>query len=341
VTNINLFIKYFTFRRVFNLFKVITSFLLSYLIKKPVIFGIPPALSIEPTNICNLKCPECPSGAGTLTRRRGMMSFETFKRITDEVYKDSFYFQLFFQGEPFLNKELLRMIDYAREKNIYTSVSTNAQLIDDNMIRELLNHPPDKIIFSIDGIDESSYKNYRTGGSFSKADNALRALAIGKKAAKKKIPFIEFQFIVMKQNEHLLKEAVMYSRNTGADKVVLKTMQVNDFESAEKFLPDCNEYSRYKVKDKKLYIKNKLSNRCLTLYKSAVITWDGYVVPCCFDKDAEHSLGSVNGRSLKEIWHSSEYNTFRKKILLNRSSVPMCTNCTEGMKTNIPVSSVI
>jgi radical SAM protein with 4Fe4S-binding SPASM domain len=311
------------------------------MMKKPVISGIPPALSIEPTNICNLKCPECPSGTGTLTRDRGMMSFETFKRITDEVHKDTFYFQLFFQGEPFLNKELFRMIDYAREKNIYTSVSTNTQLIDEKMISELLNHPPDKIIFSVDGIDESTYRNYRMGGSFIKADNALRLLATGKRTARKKLPFIEFQFIVMKQNEHLIKEAVLYSKRAGADKVVLKTMQVNDIESAAKFLPYCNDYSRYELRDQKLYIKNKLSNRCFALYKSAVITWDGHLVPCCFDKDAEYKLGSLNGKNVKDIWHSAEYNSFRKRILLNRKSIPICTNCTEGMKTDIPVNRIV
>jgi radical SAM protein with 4Fe4S-binding SPASM domain len=320
---------------------IYASYALSIYIKKPVIWGMPPALSIEPTSICNLKCPECPSGSGKLTRKSGVMTFKQFQTITDQVYKDTFYFQLFFQGEPFLHKDIYRMFDYAREKQIYTSVSTNGQLLNEDQINNIILHPPDKIIFSVDGIDEKSYQNYRVGGTFSKVDQALRTLVQKRKDSGSKLPFIEFQLIVMKQNEHLLKEVVKYAKQQGADKIALKTMQVYDYDGAVKFLPVNPGFSRYLIKNNNFYPRHKLRNRCFALYKTSVITWDGRIVPCCFDKNADYSPGSLNGKSIEDIWYSKEYQDFRGYLLHDRKSVSMCTNCTQGVKEYIPVKSIL
>ena len=46
-----------------------------------------------------------------------------------------------------------------------------------------------------------------------------------------------------------------------------------------------------------------------------VITWDGKVVPCCFDKDAEYVMGDLNQDSFREIWNGTKYRIFRKSIL--------------------------
>jgi len=63
-----------------------------------------------------------------------------------------------------------------------------------------------------------------------------------------------------------------------------------------------------------------------------VITWDGLVVPCCFDKDALHRLGDLKTESFKEVWQSSTYKTFRQKLLKGRKEIDICSNCSEGLK---------
>jgi MoaA/NifB/PqqE/SkfB family radical SAM enzyme len=143
--------------------------------------GIPLTYSIEPTNFCNLECPECPSGTGELTRPLGFLSMNNFKKIIDEISQTGFYAQLFFQGEPYLNKKLNEMIEYAQRKKIYVSVSTNGNLISVKNIEKLIVHAPDKIIFSLDGLDEESYQNYRVGGTFKQADEALQLLVEAKR----------------------------------------------------------------------------------------------------------------------------------------------------------------
>jgi radical SAM protein with 4Fe4S-binding SPASM domain len=296
---------------------------------------MPISFSIEPTNHCNLKCPECPSGLGALTRPLGLLKFEEFKSWIDQIKHTGFYVQLFFQGEPFINKHLPRMIEYAQQNRIYISISTNGHFINYDNVDFVLDNAPDKLIYSMDGLDEESYQNYRVGGTFKQADEGLRILVKRRNERGLKKPYVEFQFIVMKQNEHQLDEVISYGKDVGVDKVVFKTMQVSNYENAIKFLPSNKKYSRYIVDNGSYYIKNKMKNHCFALWRTAVITWDGKVVPCCFDKDAEFNLGTLNGQSFEEIWKSAEYNNFRQRVLDSRKSINICTNCTEGLKINI------
>lgn len=328
-------LKYFTFLRFINSVKILISFGFSRILRKPIVWGMPISYSIEPTNHCNLKCPECPSGLGALTRPLGLLKTDDFKKWIDEIKYTGFYVQLFFQGEPYINKNLPEMIKYAQENKIYVSVSTNGHFINENNVDTILEHAPDKLIYSVDGLDEESYQNYRVGGTFAQVDSALRSLVKRKKELKKKKPFIEFQFIVMKQNEHLLDEVRKYCKEIGVDKLVFKTMQISSYENALKFLPSNKKFRRYIVEDNSFRIKFEIKNHCFALWRTAVITWDGKVVPCCFDKDADYSFGSLDGKSIHDIWLSENYNNFRQSVLDDRKKNKMCTNCTEGLKVNI------
>lgn len=328
-------LKHITIKRTLNALKIITSFSVSKFIRKPVVWGMPISYSVEPTNYCNLKCPECPSGLGTLTRPLGLLKMEFFREIIDQISGTGFYIQLFFQGEPFINKELVKMIGYAQSKNMYVAISTNGHTVTEKNIESILDNPPDKLIFSIDGLDEETYQNYRVGGTFKQADKGLRLLMRSKKERSQKFPFVEFQFIVMKQNEHQIDDVFKYGRSLGVDKIVLKTMQVSSYENALRFLPENEKYRRYLLKDNKVSMKGHIKNHCFALWRTSVITWDGRVVPCCFDKDAVFTMNTLNGRKFGDIWKSEEYQKFRNKILTDRSSVEMCTNCTEGLKINI------
>lgn len=328
-------LKYFTLKKFINVLKIISSFTISRLIRKPLVWGMPISYSIEPTNHCNLKCPECPSGTGSLTRQLGLMKSEFYKELIDEICPAGFYVQLYFQGEPFINKNLTQMIEYAQKKKMYVSISTNGLLINQKNVDAVLNNAPDKLIFSIDGLDEESYQNYRVGGTFAEADKALRLIVRRKKERKLKKPFIELQFIVMKQNEHLLDEVLDYGKRVGVDKVVFKTMQISSYENALHYLPVNKKYRRYELENGAFRVKGNLKNHCFALWRTSVITWDGKVVPCCFDKDANFEFGKVNGRTFQSIWKSDAYNLFRQGTLNNRKGISMCSNCTEGMKMNI------
>lgn len=214
-------------KRATNALKIISSFYISRILRKPITWGMPISYSIEPTNHCNLQCPECPSGLGTLTRPLGLLKNEDFKMLIDEISDTGFYIQLFFQGEPYINKNLPEMVHYAQSKNIYISISTNGHFVNEKNVDYVLDNAPNKLIFSVDGLDEESYQQYRVGGTFEQADKGLRVLINRKLERGLKKPFVEFQFIVMKQNEHQLEDAQKYCMEVGVDKLVFKTMQIS------------------------------------------------------------------------------------------------------------------
>lgn len=322
-----------TFRRVFNLVKVGGGFYLSRLFKKPYVFGLPVSVSIEPTTSCNLRCPECPSGLRSFTRPTGMLDYSFYKQIVNELHHDIVYMIFYFQGEPFLNPQFLDMIQYAVSKRIYTATSTNAHYLNNETSKKTVESGLDRLIISIDGISQEVYQQYRIGGSLEKVLEGARNIIYWKKKLNSSKPYIVFQFLVVKPNEHQVELAKKLADEIGVDSIVFKTAQIYDFANGNNLIPSTEKYSRYK-KDKngKYSIKNSLNNHCWKLWHSSVITWDGKTVPCCFDKDAKYRLGDLNKEKFKNIWNGIEYYKFRKAVLKSRKEIDICTNCTEGTK---------
>jgi radical SAM protein with 4Fe4S-binding SPASM domain len=119
------------------------------------------------------------------------------------------------------------------------------------------------------------------------------------------------------------------------DEVILKTAQVYDHEHGNPLIPENEQYSRYKkLPDGKYEIKNSLENSCWKLWHSCVITWDGKIVPCCFDKDAQHQLGDLQTHSFKQIWNNDVYKNFRAQLVKGRKEIDICRNCSEGCEVN-------
>ncbi len=136
-----------------------------------------------------------------------------------------------------------------------------------------------------------------------------------------------------KTNQHQIEELKKMGKEIGVDEVKIKTAQIYDFENSIGLIPDEAKYSRYKKNQAGEYeIKNKLLNQCWRMWQGCVITWDGKIVPCCFDKDAKYKIGNLHEQAFSKIWHSAEYNNFRKSVLTSRNSIDICTNCSEGTK---------
>lgn len=327
------FLSKLTVRRVWNATKVLSSYYLTRLLKRPVQWGLPISISFEPTTSCNLKCPECPSGLRQFTRPRGMLKSEFFSKTIDDIYKDIVYLTFYFQGEPYLNKNFLEMVSYASSKGLYTATSTNAHFLTDETARKTVESGLDRLIISIDGTTQEVYQQYRREGNLEKVIQGARNIVKWKKQLKSKTPFVFFQFLVVRPNEHQIEDVKKLAVDVGVDEVRFKTAQIYDYENdPNKLIPKNEKYSRYK-KDKngKEVAKNKMANHCWKLWNANVITWDGTVVPCCFDKDAKHRLGDLKKQSFRDIWHNKNYKKFRKDITTSRKNIDICANCSEGL----------
>lgn len=322
-----------TLKRIRNAGNVLSSYYYSRSIKKPFISGMPISVSVEPTTSCNLRCPECPSGLRSFTRSTGMLNEFFFRETIDQLADTLTYLTFYFQGEPYLNPKFLDMVHYASSKGIYTATSTNAHYLKNESARSTVESGLDRLIISIDGTSQRTYESYRVGGNLNTVIEGTRNVVSWKKKLRSKTPHVIFQFLVVKPNEHQISEVHRLAKNLNVDQVVLKTAQVYDFENGSDLIPSADKYSRYKKNDDGSYsIKNKLLNHCWKMWHSCVITWDGKVVPCCFDKDGSHVLGDLSKNSFYDIWRSKPYNDFRAALLRSRSEIEICRNCTEGIK---------
>ena len=324
----------FSWRRLWNASKVISSMALSFLWHRPIVWGKPFMLMVEPTNVCNLKCPLCPSGNGEMTRTRGKMQLDDFRRLIDEVGENLILLMLWNQGEPFINRSFTDMVRYAHEKRIPTMTSTNGHYIRTiEQARDVVDSGLDEIIISLDGVDQATYERYRVGGKLEHVLTGARLLARAKAEAGSTKPLVNLQFIVFKHNERDIAEAERIASDVRADKFLVKTAQVYTNEEAEQFLPENEEYRRYAQTGAELEVKGRPVRGCKVLWYSSMVNWNGAVAPCCFDKNVDFNMGqALNGGTFDRIWQGEEYMDFRSRILESRQDVDMCRNCSEGYK---------
>ncbi len=337
-----------TIRRFWNGILLVSSYIYSKITGYPIPAGMPISISFEPTTSCNLRCPECPSGLRSFTRPTGMLEVDLFKKTIDSLADSLLYLIFYFQGEPYLNPHFLDLVKYAVKKRIYTATSTNAHYLNDENARKTVESGLDRLIISIDGTTQETYQAYRVGGDLEKVIEGTKNIIKWKKELKSATPFVIFQFLVVKPNEHQLKEVKQLGDKLGVDAVWFKTAQIYNYENGSELIPTNEKYSRYELaglktlvlNDKtpatnegvKYKIKNKMLNHCWKMWHSCVITWDGLVVPCCFDKDAEYRMGNLKSKNFAEVWKSAIYTNFRKSLISSRGEIEMCKNCTEGTK---------
>ena len=260
---------------------------------------------------------------------------ELFLRILDNVKKASHTMQFYFQGEPLLNKQLPEMITAAHKVGLYTIVSTNAQALNRSMAEALVKSGLNHIIVSIDGFSEESYTVYRVGGSLHKALEGLQHLANAKAVFHSRIR-IELQVLRLKSNEHEWQWIKKNYKKLGATHLVFKTAQLYNFEHGHPLMPSDERYSRYKKTADGTYIHKKSSrlspltlnlSPCRRLWSGCVITTNGDVLPCCYDKEHKHVLGNITTQSISEIFHSKKAHQLREQILHNKAVPMMCHNC--------------
>nr|WP_262922772.1 radical SAM protein [Roseivirga pacifica] len=319
--------------RFWNMLQLVGSYYLSKALKRPIHYGMPTSISLEPTTSCNLRCPECPSGLRQFSRPTGMLNDKVYEQVIDELAPRLTYLIFYFQGEPYLNPKFLEHVAYANKRKIYTATSTNAHYLNDDVARKTVDSGLDRLIISIDGTTQDVYEQYRKGGKLAKVIEGTKNVVKWKKELKSKTPHIIFQYLVVKPNEHQLEDVKKLADELGVDEVAFKTAQIYDYEDGSELIPTIEKYSRYKqLKSGKWAIKNRLVNHCWKMWHSCVITWDGKVVPCCFDKDAHHQLGEMSETSFKAVWKGSSYRNFRQALIRSRSEIEICKNCSEGTK---------
>ena len=321
-----------TFKRLWNVAQILASFIISAVTKRNVVWGVAPILTVEPTNLCNLRCPLCVTGNGSMMRPTGMMDFDTFKRLIEDLGDRIMYIVLYQQGEPYLNRDFNKFVAYATQRRIYVTTSTNAHYFDERNAEAVVRSGLDTMIVSVDGVTQESYERYRVGGSLDKVMQGIRNLVAAKRRLRSKTPYIYLQFIIMRHNEHELEQMAQLSRDLGCDRFLKKTVQVENLEEAIAWLPSADRHRRYDLTDEQFTVKRGGKGVCPRPWLTTLVNWDGTVVPCCFDKNGNHTTGDMQQTDhFVAIWQSDEYNRFRQQMLSDRNAIDICKNCNQGI----------
>ena len=320
-------INTYIFSRIGNALRAYVSYALS-LCGSVHIAHAPLFVSVEPANICQLRCPECPVGLskGERIKVKGerIMSQEVWQRTLEEAKQTAWVMQFYFQGEPLLNPNLSTMIREAHEAGLYTLLSTNAQALSPKLAEALIRAGLNRIIVSMDGLTEESYGAYRMGGSMEKTKAALRYLREAKDRLHGRT-VIELQCLRLRTNEQEWPAFRHQHRSLGADRMVFKTAQLYDYANGHPLMPSNPRYSRYILGSDGHYHLRRRPKTCWRVWSGCVITTAGDVLPCCYDKAHTHAYGNIMSASMRELFTSETAKVFRCAALNQLPEI--CKEC--------------
>jgi hypothetical protein len=194
---------------------------------RPIDAGPQPSrLYVECTAACNISCTEAccaPETGITRTRQAGMLDFDLFRRVVDEVGASLVRIDFFNYGEAFLHKRAVEMCEYIKANfpHIYLYTSTNGLALSEAQARRLVHSGIDEVTFSIDGATPESYVKYRQRGRFDVAIATLRAMADEKRRSGRDLPFLNWRYILFVWNdtEGEMDEARRLASDIGVDRL--------------------------------------------------------------------------------------------------------------------------
>lgn len=297
---------------------------------RPHFWGAPYVLSIEPTNLCDLRCPHCETGTGTLTRPGGWMDLDLYRHILQVNQHHLLYLLLYDQGEPLLHPDFPEMVRLAKSHRICVVSSTNGQrLADPALAREVVASGLDALIISADAVTPERYAAIRRGGSLAKLQAGLRHLRQARRSLGRSTPRLYLQFVITRQNEHELPGMAAAARAWGADHLLLKSLYLHAGMPAEDFLPADPRFRRYPLQEDRWLTRSGRRLPCSRLAYSCVVHWDGNIVPCCFDKNGEHLLGN-GSEPLAAALRGPASRAFRRQQCSGKAP-HICLNCSDGL----------
>ena len=319
------FSKNVTLKRFLNF--CIVSFQYS-ITKNSRVIGYPIELVIDPSNICNLHCPLCPTGQGRNDRSKGKMSFDNFRKIIDELGAYLYRVDLHNWGEPLLNVELYKMISYARVHNIQVRVSSNLNVLDQVKAEQLVKSGLDVLIVSLDGASQETYKQYRIGGQFHKVTTGIKMITEIKKELNVSKPFIIWQFLVMRQNEHEISTAEDIAKELAVNQLDFWPIRCDmgreifwddkmRLEKTKRWLPRNEKYRIYNLVTGK---RKNTPKTCNFLWIQSVINWNGSASPCCALYDEKYDFGNAFDINFKSIWNNDKYQQARRIVRTKKAS---------------------
>lgn len=315
-------------------------------------------ITIDFTTTCQLHCPYCAVGNGTMGRTNARMSADLHQRLVTELADTTFISWLFSTGEPLLHKQLPEMLALQKDREVFSVISTNLSLpLSDQKIDALLNCGLGMISASVDGASAETYSQYRVGGDFNLVLDNLRRLVTRKKALGLEFPLIEWRFLLFRHNQHEVEAARAIAADIGVDLLEFWTghaptnAEEGRVQTATIAFPanpiSGTAYDRALVKQETALQRFLLNpppgfdalltqsqsgtipaRKCDWLYYSGMIYPNGSFGPCCVATDESDDFTSLHEHAtFQEAWNAPNFIHTRRAFQLGEKAGTVCDRC--------------
>lgn len=307
------------------------------------VHSAPYSLRIDPTTACNLHCPLCPTGAGEMDRGHSTLSRAMFERALDQFGARALIVQLWVWGEPLMNRQIADLVALAEARGIATEISTNLSIrLTDSEIDRLINAGLTWLIVSIDAATADTYRQYRRGGDFNLVVDNVRRILTRRKALGSRTPFVEWQFVPLRHNEHEMSEAVRLAARLGVDGFRFKPARFDKVEGRTfggQVSPDLVHEWMPGQRALRHEGPTYLDYHCPFLWGSVTVHPDGGIAPCCETTSVEHDLASLGNADLADVWNGAAYVAAREVALGRTDAHPeiACHGCRVFSKPEAPL----
>lgn len=292
----------------------------------------PRYLDIELTNLCNFKCLMCPTGTGAHQRKKGLMSEVVFYKIVDEIKKYKTPLRFIRWGEPTLHPNLIKYLRVAKENGSLIHINTNGKLLDETIMRQLIDIPLDSIKFSFQGVDRKSYREMRNMDYFDKLLAKVKMLYELRRG--KAYPFIHISTTITYESKDQVK-AFKDRVAKFTDLVTVGRTKLEHIDPNMTKLSDQEKETLMLLKQQESIVKKH--TECPEVFDKLSIDCDGSVTACCGDYDNKMVVGNILENSLEELWVSDKMNFYRQMLAaMLHDELDLCRTCYDAMSLRLP-----
>jgi MoaA/NifB/PqqE/SkfB family radical SAM enzyme len=320
-----------------------------------VVRATPYELTIDPSTTCQLSCPYCELGNGTIRRPRALLDPALHERMLDQVGRKAFIGWYFSTGEPLLNKRLPEVLSQARARGIFTIVSTNLSLpLTDERIDALLRSGLGVLSVSIDGASPETYRRYRSGGDFALVIGNVRRILARRAALGLREPLVEWRFLVFRHNAHEVPEARRHARELGVDLLEFfpgyappdapdGAVQRTTEPLSEPIVSGPALDRAKERRDAPLRMlapgasggrrdgpipPEILHRKCDWLYFGTTLFPSGAVSPCCVSNNAPDDFGAITDETpFAAVWNNANFREARRSFAHGERTGLVCARC--------------
>jgi MoaA/NifB/PqqE/SkfB family radical SAM enzyme len=310
---------------------------------RPLELGPPQVMYLDPATVCNLRCPICPTGNGTLRIAKTAMKLPEFEAVLEQIPETVRLIELYNWGESLLNPIILEMIERLKARQIELRVDTNLSFEKpDDFFEQLVRSGLDEIRVSADGLSQDVYEKFRVGGKIDLVQANLRTLVRFKRQLGVSHPRVIWKYIVNRHSEPEVEDARRLAGEIGVEFATSPIglgeylpepdvdLRWDDDAKREAWLPRDQAWWRPFYREQTELPINPTP--CDWLFEKPVVAASRKVLPCCYVSDEKWAFGDLATQSFDEIWNGPAYRSaralFSNEARAGDAPVPtICDHC--------------